>query len=113
MLEEQLSYEELQQRIANLQIIAEKKRREEKSIIIGELREKIAKYGVTAAELGFTGNGRLRMAKTSTTPAAKLSAGKYRHPQTGEIYEYGGRGRKMPWIANMSAEEIERCRVTD
>jgi len=111
MSEENLSYDELQRRIADLQAIADKKLREEKSVIIAEVREKIARYGITASELGFGGDGRLRSVRLVAAPSVKLSAGKYRHPETGEIYEYGGRGRKMPWIANMTAEQIEACRV--
>jgi len=111
MSEENLSYDELQRRITELQAIADRKLREEKGAVIAVMREKIARYGITASELGFGGDGRLRSTRSSAAPSVKLSAGKYRHPETGEIYEYGGRGRKMPWIARMSAEEIEACRV--
>lgn len=107
----QPTYEELKKQIADLERKAEEVRKAELAEVIAAMRQKITEFGLTAADLGFSTTGK-KSAKVARTPAgARLAAGKYRNPATGEIYEYGGRGRKPSWIAAMSAEDIAGCKL--
>lgn len=107
----QPTYEELKKQIADLERKAEEVRKAELAEVISAIRQKIAEFGLTAADLGFSAAGR-KAAKAAKSPSGvRLSAGKYRNPANGEIYEYGGRGRKPSWIAAMSAEDVARCKL--
>lgn len=106
----QTTYEELKKQIAELERQAEAARRAELAALIADIKRKIATHGLTAADLGFASAPAKRKAPKASS-GVRLSAGRYRNPQTGEIYDYAGKGRKQAWIATMSAEEIARCRV--
>lgn len=106
----QVTYEELKKQIAELERQAEAARQAERAVVIADVKQKIAAHGLTAADLGFVSSVAKRKAP-KVSPGARLAAGRYRNQKTGEIYEYAGKGRKQAWIAVMSAEEIERCRV--
>lgn len=103
------TYKELKQQIAELERQAEAARQAELAEVVAEIRQKIADYGLTAADLGLDSATR----KTPPASGTPLQAGRYRNPQTGEIYAYGGRGRKPEWIAAMTAKDIARCRLAD
>jgi DNA-binding protein H-NS len=84
---------ELDQMLAQQAEIAARvdaKRQDLKAAALAELREKIARYGVTADELGFTAGG-------STAPAGERApVPKYRDPETGKTWT--GRGRTPGWL---------------
>jgi DNA-binding protein H-NS len=63
---------------------------------IADIKEKIAEYGITAEELGFS----------SKRPAARKPAlpPKYRNPKTGETWS--GRGRAPGWLAGKNRDRF-------
>jgi len=84
-------YRELKAKIAELEQQAEAARRAEVEAVVSEIREKVAVYGLTAADIF----GRKRnTGKTQATVPAK-----YRNPKTGE--EWSGRGRAPAWIKDV------------
>jgi DNA-binding protein H-NS len=67
---------------------------------IADIKEKVAEYGITAEELGFTSK---RPAGRKAGPAA-VSVPKYRNPKTGETWS--GRGRAPGWLAGRNRERF-------
>ncbi|EQD75059.1 histone family protein nucleoid-structuring protein H-NS [mine drainage metagenome] len=81
------TYEELMAQAEELKQQANAVRQQEKQGVIAEIREKVARYGITAKELGLVG-----------TRVAARSAGsgvRYRGPN-GEIWN--GKGRRPDWL---------------
>jgi DNA-binding protein H-NS len=64
-----------------------------KTAVLAEMREKIARYGLTADELGFT-----QTAAPAPVPVGDgtVSVPKYRDPQSGRTWS--GRGRTPVWL---------------
>lgn len=89
------TYQAVRAQIAKLEREAEELRRQELKNIIAQVRQAIADYGLTAADLGFAGRGR----KAGPKAAAQRGTGvaKYRDPKTGQTWT--GRGRPPAWIA--------------
>ncbi|MDR2990707.1 MAG: H-NS histone family protein [Burkholderiaceae bacterium] len=69
------------------------KRQGLKTAVLAEMREKIARYGLTAGELGFPPT-----AAPAPVPAGDrtVSVPKYRDPQSGKTWS--GRGRTPVWL---------------
>ncbi len=83
------SYEELVAQAEQLMQQAEAVRLQEKAGVVAEMRDKIARYGITAKELGLaTVGGR------SSSPAVSANA-RYRGPN-GEVWS--GKGRRPEWL---------------
>ena len=79
----------------------------EKKAVIAQIRQQIAEYGISAADLGFTagdGAGRARKGRSAPAPV------KYRR---GDDTWSGGRGRKPQWVAEVLAAggDMEQYRV--
>lgn len=91
------TYKELQVQIAQLQKQAEEVRKTELSSAIAEIRAKIQEYGVTAADLGLSGNKKTVKVK----PAVEA---KYRNPTTGDTWS--GRGKAPKWIADQNRDQF-------
>ena len=91
------TYQAVRAQIAKLEREAEELRRQELKNVIAQVRQAIADYGLTAADLGLTGRGRKAGGKAA---GSRRSAGeaKYRDPKTGQTWT--GRGRPPAWIAN-------------
>lgn len=87
------SYKELQEKIAQLQVEAEKVRKQEISNVIAELKAKMVEFGIGCEDLGCGGKTRGR--KKSS---ASASPAKYRNPATGETWT--GKGRRPKWIVD-------------
>ncbi|SRR5690606_14157586 len=86
------TYLELKAQAEELLKQAEQARQEEISTVVEEIKEKIQEYGLTAADLGFSGFGRKvakSMSKTSNVEP------KYKGPN-GELWS--GRGRQPVWM---------------
>lgn len=84
-------YQDIVKQIAALQKEADTLRQKETQAAIAEIREKIDLYGLTAADLGFKGDGAAR-----SKPLAK-----YRD-EAGNSWT--GRGKKPGWlVAHLSA----------
>jgi len=105
------SYDELMSRIAELQQQAEALRRSELDAAIADVRAKIKKYNLSAADLGLSGAPKQRTARPAAAAKVKIAPGKYRNPVTGEIKEVGSAGRKPGWLAGMSPDELNAARV--
>lgn len=89
-----------EEHIAQLRKQAEELRNHERAGIIDQVRQQIAEYGLTAAELklsGRTPQGASPSQKTKKVPAAA----KYRGPE-GQTWS-GGRGRKPGWVTEALA----------
>ncbi len=86
------TYAELQQKIAELQSQAEELRKRELAEIIADVKQKIAAYGLSAADLG------LQSGRESAAPQKAKSTlkAKYRDPATGETWV--GRGATPKWM---------------
>ena len=86
------TYAELQEKIAELQSQAEELRKRELAEIIADVKQKVAAYGLSAADLGFQ-SSRESAAPQKTKTALKA---KYRDPATGETWV--GRGATPKWM---------------
>lgn len=84
------TYSELMAQAQTLMAQAEQARKDELSSVIADIKAKMKQYGLTAADLGGTSNGK-KAAKTKSTAPAK-----YRGPN-GELWA-GGPGRKPEWV---------------
>ncbi|MBI4755574.1 MAG: H-NS histone family protein [Betaproteobacteria bacterium] len=80
------SYKELKARIAELEQQAEDLRRKELAVVIREIRERMAEYGLGAADLGFG----------DKTAGKSKGAPKFRDPSTGKTWS--GYGKAPNWI---------------
>ena len=107
------TYSAIQAEIAKLEKQAEAQRKTEVASVIAKIKEAIAAYALTAADLGF-GRG---AAKAGGTPKARSSkktsttigVAKYRDPKTGKTWT--GRGKPPAWIAGVKNRDpylIER-----
>jgi len=87
------TYAELQQKIAELQSQAEELRKRELAEIIADVKQKIAAYGLSAADLGLQAGRESTAAPQKAKTALKA---KYRDPATGETWV--GRGATPKWM---------------
>lgn len=94
------TYSELLKQIESLTRQAEDLRRSEIDKVIGEIKEKMEKYGLTVADLGFG-----KSAGKAKKSAGKVAA-KYRDPESGETWS--GRGRTPKWLADAEAKGKKR-----
>jgi DNA-binding protein H-NS len=83
------TYQELKQKIAELEKQAEAARKQEIANAVAEIKARMAEYGITGPDLGFSGRGRGKGKGASTY--------KYRDPVTGATWT--GKGRKPRWMA--------------
>ncbi|VWD46298.1 histone family protein nucleoid-structuring protein H-NS [Burkholderia lata] len=101
------TYDELQEQIKKLTEQAEAIKQSEIEAVLTDMKAKIAKYGLTAAQLGFS---------SSSKPAKKTTGSKeavvmYRN---GDLTWSGVKqGRKPKWVveAQAAGEDIEKYRV--
>lgn len=101
------TYDELQAQIKKLTEQAEAIKASEIEAVLTDMKAKIAKYGLTAAQLGFA---------PASKPAKKAAATKeavimYRN---GDLTWSGAKqGRKPKWVleAQAAGEDIEKYRV--
>lgn len=98
---EMTTYNDLLKQIETLQRQAEEIRRNELNAVIAEIKDKMAQYGLTAADLG----GASSKAKKAVSGAGKVPA-KYRNAATGETWS--GRGRTPKWLADAEAAGTQR-----
>ena len=83
------SYKQLTEQLAKVQAQMEAARGKELTATIAQIKERIAEYGITAEELGFS----------SKRPTSRKTGGlppKYRDPKTGATWS--GRGRAPAWL---------------
>ncbi|WP_341892295.1 H-NS histone family protein [Variovorax sp. YR752] len=92
------TYQAVRAEIAKLEKQAEELRRQELKTIIAQVRQVIADYGLSAADVGLAG-GRTRAVARKAPARASRSSGvaKYRDPKSGQTWT--GHGRPPAWIA--------------
>ncbi|MDN8036988.1 MULTISPECIES: H-NS histone family protein [Burkholderia cepacia complex] len=88
--------EELERQLEEARKAAEAQRRQERSAIVAQLNELIAKHGIAPTELTFARSG--KVSKASASKASKGTPGKpkYRHPDTDATWT--GHGKPPGWI---------------
>lgn len=97
------TYEQLQRQIEALQAEAAKIRRKELDEVIGRIREAIAFYGITAADLGLEVSppaGKRRSA-SGAKAVRKATAGVAFKDDQGR--SWGGRGKRPQWLRDALA----------
>ena len=102
------TYDELQEQIKKLQEQAEAIKASEIQAVLTDMKAKIIKYGLTAAQLG------LATSSTSTKKAAASKGTATVMYRKGDLTWSGAKqGRKPKWVieAQEAGEEIEQYRV--
>lgn len=94
------TYTQLMKQIDSLQREAEELRRKEIEGVVARIKEAIAAYGLTAADLGLAGARAPRATKAPAKKAARkagkgAAAAKYRD-DAGNVW--GGRGPRPAWL---------------
>ena len=91
------TYAAIKSEIAKLEKQAESLRQAEVAGVVARIKEAIAAYGLTPADLGLTGSRKaLSGAKRATTTKTTVGAPKYRDPKSGKTWT--GRGKPPLWI---------------
>jgi DNA-binding protein H-NS len=98
------TYTQIKKQIAKLEDQALQARKKEVAGVIGKIKEAIQFYGLTAAELGFTPNGKAHA-------NGKKAIVRYRNKATGETW--AGRGMKPRWLqaALKAGRKLEEFRA--
>ena len=94
------TYSAIKAQIAKLQQEAEALRKTEVAGVIAKIKQTIAAYSLTAADLGLGRGekfGRSGAAKRATKAGITTGVAKYRDPKTGKTWT--GRGKPPAWIA--------------
>lgn len=113
------SYKQIQAQIARLQREADEARKSETAAVVEKLKKSIARYGLTAADVGFDDGARPAARKQATGKKAAKSAGrkaagakstrpgagvaKFRDPKSGATWS--GFGRIPGWLASVKDRE--------
>lgn len=97
------TYQAVRAQIAKLEREAEELRRQELKNVIAQVRQAIADYGLTAADLGLAGRGRKAALKKAGASRRGAGEAKYRDPKTGQTWT--GRGRPPAWIAGAKSRD--------
>ena len=98
------TYDDLQEEIRKLKEEAEIAKQSEIEAFLAEVKPKIAKYGLTPAQLGFAAPAPSLESKKAA--ASKTSVVKYRKDDN----TWSGRGRKPQW-AKDEGDNLELYRV--
>ncbi|ACC69310.1 H-NS histone family protein [Paraburkholderia phymatum] len=94
------SYRELLAQREKLEKQIEEAKAREYAEVLNEIKQKMADYGITLAELG---GSRAKAVKTAGRPRAGV-APKYRDPASGSTWS--GRGKPPRWIAGQEREKF-------
>lgn len=101
------TYKETMAKIAELQEHAERLRKKEIPAVLADIRQKVAEYGLTPADIfgGKRAAAGKKSAPASKKVAAQVGVPKYRDPKTGATWT--GRGRAPAWIAGRNRKRFE------
>jgi DNA-binding protein H-NS len=91
------TYAEIKRQIADLEKQAEKIRQAEIKDAVGKVKELIARYQLTAEDVGLVSGAKRRLARRKGKKAGASGEPKYRDPATGKTWT--GRGKPPTWIA--------------
>lgn len=89
------SYQEILSQIESLKQKAEEARTQEMASAIAEIKRIMSQFGITPADLGFSGRGGKAKGKGASVAA------KYRDPASGKTWS--GRGRRPAWVVALEA----------
>lgn len=92
------TYSDMIEKIRQLESEANELLKTEKKAAIQQIKEKMERFNITAADIGSVGS-RTKKAKITVDP-------KYRNPTTGETWT--GRGRAPRWLADAEARGSAR-----
>ncbi|MFT3666661.1 H-NS family nucleoid-associated regulatory protein [Piscinibacter sp.] len=97
------TYQSVRAQIAKLEKQAESLKRQELKNVIAQVREMVAQYELTAADLGLGGGrgargAKARGVKKTRRASAGVGVAKYRDPATGQTWT--GHGRPPAWIVS-------------
>lgn len=92
-------YAELKAQIAKLQEQADDARRKEVSAVIGEIKQKIVEFGLSAHDLGFA-----EAARRGRPPKKAPLPPKYQDPKSGNTWS--GRGKPPKWIVGKNRDRF-------
>jgi DNA-binding protein H-NS len=98
------SFAALKAEIAELEVQADAARRLEVKEAVSSIKELIAKYGLTAAELGFKGPGMGATKSKAIQSRPGTGVPKYRDPKSGKTWT--GAGKPPGWIASARNREV-------
>lgn len=90
-------YKELLAQREKLEKQIEETKAKEFATVVSEIKQKIADYGITAADLGMA-----RIKRTKSYQSMNVMP-KYRDPQTGATWS--GRGKPPTWIAGKDRKQ--------
>ena len=96
------SYKELLAQREKLEKQIEEAKAREYAEVLDEIKQKMADYGITLAELGG-GRANAKAAKAASRSRASV-APKYRDPESGSTWS--GRGKPPRWIAGKNREQF-------
>ena len=105
------SFEALLQQADALRKRAYELREKEKPEAITRIKAEIAKYELSAEDLGFTAASSGKSGKTAaSTKSATGTVGKpqYRHPESGQTWT--GRGQPPSWIKDAPDRDVYRIK---
>lgn len=99
------SYQDYLNQIEELKRKAEDARKQEIASAMAEIKQIMAKFGISAEDLGFS--SRQRKGKTRVAGAAV-----YRDPASGKTWS--GRGRRPGWVVDLgkSGKRLEDFRIS-
>lgn len=104
------TYQQIQDKIAELKAEADEIRRKEVDEVVGRIKDAISHYGLTAEDLGFTSKGRGgRKAATKQRAGKSQAPNGDAAPSQGVKYRdeagntWGGRGPRPRWLRNALA----------
>ncbi|CAJ7710481.1 histone family protein nucleoid-structuring protein H-NS [Burkholderia pseudomallei] len=103
------NFEALLQQAEELRKRAYELREKEKPEAIARIKAEIAKYELSAEDLGFTAASSGKSGKATTnTKSATGTVGKpqYRHPESGQTWT--GRGQPPAWIKDVPDRDVYR-----
>ncbi|MDP2787310.1 MAG: H-NS histone family protein [Pseudomonadota bacterium] len=100
------SYLEIISQIEDLKRKAEGVRQQEMAGAIAEIKQLMAQFGISAADLGLTGRIGAGKSKVRSSVAAK-----YRDPASGNTWT--GRGRRPRWVLELEGQgkTLDDCRI--
>jgi DNA-binding protein H-NS len=91
------SYKELLAQREKLEKQIEEAKAREYAEVLNEIKQKMADYGITLAELGGRKQGKAGRPRAGVAP-------KYRDPESGSTWS--GRGKPPRWIAGQNRDEF-------
>jgi len=98
------SYQDYLNQIEDLKHKAENARKQELAAAVAEIKQIMAKFGISAEDLGFN----VRRRKVAARAAG---AAVYRDPASGKTWS--GRGRRPGWVVDLdkAGKRLDDCRI--